>query len=59
MRIRGEKILGLTMNVGEIAAPSAGDENLFPQPLCAFENGDAATALARLDGTHQARCATA
>lgn len=59
MRIGRKEILGLTVDVRKIAAPAARNENLFAQPVSAFENGDAASALACLDGAHQARCATA
>jgi hypothetical protein len=47
------------MEVSEIAAAAAGDKDLFAQAVGAFENCDAASALAGLDGTHQARRATA
>ena len=59
MRVRREEVLGLAADVGEIAAAAAGDENLFAQTVGVFENRDAASALAGLDGTHQARCAAA
>ncbi len=54
MRIRGKEILGLAVEVGEIAAAAAGDENLLAQTVGVFEQGDAPAALAGLDGAHQA-----
>ena len=57
MRIGGEEILGLAVEVGEIAAAAAGDENFLAQPVGVFEDRDAASALARFDGAHQAGCA--
>ena len=54
MRVRGEKIFWLTIQVGEVTAPPARDENLFPHAIGAFEDNDAATSLACLDGAHQA-----
>ena len=59
MRIGREEILGLAVEVGEVAAAAAGDENLLAQAVGVFEHGDAASALAGLDGAHQARCAAA
>jgi hypothetical protein len=59
MRIRRQKILGLAVDVREVAAPAAGDENLFAQTVGVLENGDAASAFARFDGAHQASCASA
>ena len=43
------------MQVGEIAAPAAGDQNLFPDSIAAFDDQHAPAALAGLDGAHQAR----
>src|SRR6202140_2463645 len=59
MRIAGEKILRPAVEVGEIAAPTARDENLLSQLVCTFEYRDATAALARLNGAHQACCAAA
>jgi len=41
------------MEVGEIAAASAGDENLFADPVGSFQDRDAASAFARLDRAHE------
>ena len=47
------------MQIGEIAASAAGDQDLLAQPVGVFEYGDAAAALAGLDGAHQASRAAA
>lgn len=59
MRIRRKEVFGLAVEVGEIAASPARDENFLAQTVGALENGDAASALASLDRAHQARGATA
>ena len=59
VRIGREKILGPAVEVGEVAATAAGDENFFAEPVGVVEDGDAASALAGFDGAHQARCAAA
>ncbi len=48
--IRGEEILRLAMDVGEVAAASAGDEDFLADAVGVFEDGDATAALARFDG---------
>jgi hypothetical protein len=50
MLVRGDKIFRLTMKVGEIAAASAGDENLLAAAVGALQHGDAPPAFAGLDG---------
>src|SRR5208337_4580492 len=57
--IRGEEILRLAMNVGEVAAAPAGDEDFFADAVSVFQDGDAAAALARFDGAQQACSAAA
>ena len=47
------------MEVGEVAAAAAGDENFFAETVGVVEDGDAASALAGLDGAHEARSAAA
>jgi len=42
------------MEVGEVAAASAGDEDLFAGTLCALEYSDAARAAAGFDRGHEA-----
>ena len=46
------------MQVGKVAAAAAGDENLFPNALRAFQHGHAAAAFAGFNGAHQAGCAS-
>jgi hypothetical protein len=53
MGIGREKIFGSAVEVGEIAAASAGDEDLLAETVGVFEDCDAASALAGFDGTHQ------
>jgi hypothetical protein len=57
--IGGEEIGGLRVQVGEVAAASAGDENLFARPLGALEDRDTASSAARFDRRHEARRAAA
>ncbi len=54
-----EEILRLTMDVGEVAAASAGDEDFLADAVGVFEDGDATAELARFDGAQQAGCAAA
>src|SRR5271169_5266601 len=51
--IRGIEVFRPAMEVGEIAAASAGDKNLFANAVGALQDGDAAAALARFDRAHQ------
>ena len=41
------------MQVGEVAASAAGDQDLFADALSALQHGHAASALAGFNGTHQ------
>ena len=52
MRIAGEKILRATVNIGEVAASAAGDQNFLAAAVGVLENGDAPPALPRFDGAH-------
>ncbi len=52
MRIRRDEIFRRAMNVGEVAASSAGDEDFFADAVGVIEKGDAASALAGFDGAH-------
>ncbi len=47
------------MQVGKVAAASAGDEDLLPYALGAFQQGDTASAASGREGTHESRCAAA
>jgi hypothetical protein len=55
MRVRGEEVFGLAMDVREIAAPTPGDENLFAGTIGMFDQRDAAATFAGFDRAHQAR----
>ena len=57
--IGGEEVVGAGEEVGEVRAASAGDEDFFADAVGAFEEEDAAAALAGFDGAHQAGCACA
>jgi hypothetical protein len=57
VRVGGEEILRLTMDVGEVAAASAGDEDFLADAVGMLENGDAAATLGGFDGTEEAGCA--
>jgi len=57
--IRGEEILRLAMNVSEVAAASAGDEDFFADAIDVLEDGDATAALAGFDGAEEAGSAAA
>jgi hypothetical protein len=54
VRVGGEEALGPAVEVGEVAASSAGDEDLLADALGMIEDEDAAPAAACFDGTHQA-----
>ena len=47
------------MQVGEIAAPAAGDEDLLADAIGMLQHGDPAATFAGFDGTHQAGRAAA
>ena len=53
VRIRGIEIFRPAMKVGEIAAASAGDEDLFADAIGAFQDRHAPAAFAGLDRAHQ------
>jgi hypothetical protein len=47
------------MQVGEVAASAAGDQDFLADALCALQHSHAPSAPARLHGAHQAGCAAA
>src|SRR6266853_4767557 len=47
------------MQVGEVAAPAAGDQDLLADLFSALQHGHAPSALAGFNGAHQARRAAA
>lgn len=53
MRIGREEIFGRAIDVGEIAAASAGDEDFLAEAVGAFEDGDAAATLPCFDGAEK------
>ena len=59
VRISGGEIVRLTVEVREVAAAAAGDENLLADTISALQNRDAATALASLQRAHQSGGASA
>jgi hypothetical protein len=54
MGIGGEEIFRTAVEVGEVTAASAGDEDFFTGAVGAFEESDASVAAARFDGGHEA-----
>jgi hypothetical protein len=59
VRIFGEEVLRLGVKIREIAAAAAGDQDFLAHFFGAFEEHDAATALAGFDGAHETGCAAA
>ena len=54
VRILGDEIFRLAMNIGEVAAATTGNEYLLTDALSALQHRDPASALAGFDGAHQA-----
>ena len=52
MRIPGDKVVRSRMQIREIAAAAARDQNLFANAIRAFEHQNSPSALAGLDGAH-------
>ena len=59
VRIGGDEILRAAIQVCEIAAASAGDENFLAGAIGPLQDRDAPAALAGLDRAHQSRSAGA
>jgi len=59
MPIGGEEVVRASVNIGEIAAASAGDEDLPARPIGTLEHGDAPAAAASFDSSHEASSAGA
>jgi hypothetical protein len=55
VRVGGDEVLGLTVQVSEVAAAASGNQDLFADTASAFQNCHASSALACLDGAHEAR----
>ena len=47
------------MEIGEVAAAAAGDEDFFADAVGVIEHEDAAATLAGSDGSHEPRCSRA
>jgi hypothetical protein len=54
MPIGRNEIVRAGVQVGEITASAAGDQNLLADPIRAFEQQDTPASLAGFEGTHQA-----
>src|SRR5688500_9250604 len=54
VRIGGQEARGSTADIGKVAAAAAGDKDLLTSAVRAFEHDYSSTALACLDGAHQA-----
>ena len=54
--IGGEESVGRAVEIGEIAAAAAGDEDLLADAIGMIENYDATAALTSGDGSHEAGC---
>jgi hypothetical protein len=59
MGIGGEEIFGIGVEIGEVAAASAGDEDFFAGAIGEFDNGDAAATLSSLEGAEKSGGASA
>ena len=57
MWIFGEEVFSAAVDVGEVAAASPGDEDLFADAFRMVEQDDAATTTASLQRAHHAGCA--
>src|SRR5262249_44024628 len=53
MRVRRNEVLRRAMNVGEVAAPAAGNQDLLADPLGPLQHRHTTPPLTRLDGAHE------
>ena len=53
VRVGGKKVFGLTKEISEVAAATAGDEDLLAESVGSFEDSYTPVALASFDGAHQ------
>jgi hypothetical protein len=53
MRVGGEEMAGRGVDVGEVAASAAGDQDFASDPGIVLEDEDAPAPFARFDGAHQ------
>ena len=54
MWIGGNEVFRAAMNVGEVAAAAAGDQNLFSDSVRVVQQGNPLAVFSGLDGAHQA-----
>ena len=54
VRVGGEEVFGAAVDVGEVAAAAAGDEDLFAGPVRRVRGGGRGGRGGRFDGAHQA-----
>jgi hypothetical protein len=59
MLVGANEILRAAMDICEIAAAAAGDENFLANAICAFKDGDAASSLAGFGCAEESRGAGA
>src|ERR1700722_1084972 len=59
VRISGKKVFGSGVQVGEVAAPPTGDQDLLADPRGMFEQQNRAAAAARMNGAKKPRGAGA
>src|ERR1700742_3902408 len=59
VRIARQEVFRAAVDIGEIAAAAAGDENFLSRPLGKIEDGDAPSSFACFNGAHQSCCACA
>jgi|GEM_PF-6908905 len=59
MRVRGDEILRLAMEIREIAASAAGNQDFFASTIGALKHRNAAPAFAGLDRAEESRGARA
>jgi hypothetical protein len=59
MRVGGDKIGGCGVEMGEVAAATAGDEDLFADAVCVLKHKYAPTAVTGMDGAEKSSCTCA
>src|SRR5262249_10821899 len=58
MRIGGDEIFRLAVQVSEVASPTSGNQDLFANAPGTFEHSNALFAFSGFDGAHEAGCST-
>ena len=54
VRVLRQEVVRSAMQIGEIATPAAGDEDLFADAIGVLQHGGTAATFTGFDGTHQA-----